>query len=160
MVCAYTFTLLVSVPLSKSREGSEFFSPFATFSCFSFPWHLPIFGYSWCCEYVHPLSPSKCASSFHHWIDTCLHERVPESHHITRMEARQEPLFFSGVVLFPGDSLPLRVLQPRFQGAVRRAMRQTTHACTIGVVIARNALLQFHFGCTIESSPFGNVRST
>lgn len=79
-------------------------------------------------------------------------EPVPESHHITRMEARQEPLFFSGVVLFPGDSLPLRVLQPRFQGAVRRAMRQTTHACTIGVVSARNALLQLHFSCTVRSN--------
>ncbi|GAQ86521.1 Putative ATP-dependent protease PIL [Klebsormidium nitens] len=51
------------------------------------------------------------------------------------------PLFYlDGVVLFPGDSLPLRVIQPRFQSAVRRAMRQTAHACTIAVVLCRGYL--------------------
>ncbi|KAG6542344.1 hypothetical protein Mapa_016270 [Marchantia paleacea] len=48
------------------------------------------------------------------------------------------PMFYlEGIVLFPEDTLPLRVLQPRFKAAVERAMRQTEAPCTLGVIHVR-----------------------
>ncbi|KAL2613317.1 hypothetical protein R1flu_025009 [Riccia fluitans] len=48
------------------------------------------------------------------------------------------PMFYlEGIVLFPDDTLPLRVLQPRFKAAVERAMRQTEAPCTLGVIHLR-----------------------
>ncbi|CAM6105665.1 unnamed protein product [Calypogeia fissa] len=51
------------------------------------------------------------------------------------------PMFYlEGIVLFPDDTLPLRVLQPRFKAAVERAMRQTEAPCTLGVIHVRARL--------------------
>ncbi|KAL3679706.1 hypothetical protein R1sor_022662 [Riccia sorocarpa] len=48
------------------------------------------------------------------------------------------PMFYlEGTILFPDDTLPLRVVQPRFKAAVERAMRQTEAPCTIGVIHRR-----------------------
>lgn len=45
------------------------------------------------------------------------------------------PLFYlEGVVLFPGATLPLRVVQPNFIAAVEKAMNQLDASYTIGVV--------------------------
>jgi hypothetical protein len=41
---------------------------------------------------------------------------------------------FVGVVLFPGATLPLRVIQDRFKVAIDKALRLTDAPCTIGVV--------------------------
>lgn len=41
---------------------------------------------------------------------------------------------YSGVVLFPGATLPLRVIQPNFVAAVERALNQVDAPYTIGVV--------------------------
>lgn len=43
----------------------------------------------------------------------------------------------AGIVLFPEDTLPLRVLQPRFKAAVDRAMRNDEALNTIGVIHVR-----------------------
>ena len=40
----------------------------------------------------------------------------------------------SGVVLFPGATLPLRVIQPNFVAAIDRALGQVDARYTIGVV--------------------------
>nr|PNR54329.1 hypothetical protein PHYPA_008006 [Physcomitrium patens] len=48
------------------------------------------------------------------------------------------PMFYlEGIVLFPEDTLPLRVLQPRFKAAVDRAMRNDEALNTIGVIHVR-----------------------
>jgi cereblon len=44
---------------------------------------------------------------------------------------------FSGIVLFPEDTLPLRVLQPRFKAAVERAMKSEDAPNTLGVIHVR-----------------------
>jgi hypothetical protein len=41
---------------------------------------------------------------------------------------------FVGVVLFPGATLPLRVIQDRFRVAIDKALRLVDAPCTIGVV--------------------------
>lgn len=46
-------------------------------------------------------------------------------------------LAHAGIVLFPEDTLPLRVLQPRFKAAVDRAMRNDEALNTIGVIHVR-----------------------
>lgn len=46
-------------------------------------------------------------------------------------------LEFAGIVLFPEDTLPLRVLQPRFKAAVDRAMRNDEALNTLGVIHVR-----------------------
>jgi cereblon len=49
------------------------------------------------------------------------------------------PMFYlEGIVLFPEEKLPLRVLQPRFKAAVVRAMQQEDNEApnTLGVVIS------------------------
>jgi len=43
-------------------------------------------------------------------------------------------LQYSGVVLFPGATLPLRVIEPRLVAAVERALNQDDIPHTIGVV--------------------------
>lgn len=43
-------------------------------------------------------------------------------------------LQYSGVVLFPGATLPLRVIEPRLVAAVERALTQDDIPYTIGVV--------------------------
>jgi hypothetical protein len=47
-------------------------------------------------------------------------------------------LFIAGIVLFPEEKLPLRVLQPRFKAAVVRAMQHEDNEApyTLGVVIS------------------------
>jgi cereblon len=40
----------------------------------------------------------------------------------------------AGIVLFPGDTLPLRVLQPRFLAAVERARHSVEAPNMLGVV--------------------------
>lgn len=40
-------------------------------------------------------------------------------------------------MLFPEDTLPLRVLQPRFKAAVDRAMKSTDAPNTLGVIHVR-----------------------
>nr|XP_024396736.1 protein cereblon-like isoform X4 [Physcomitrium patens] len=48
------------------------------------------------------------------------------------------PMFYlEGIVLFPEDTLPLRVLQPRFKAAVDRAMKSTDAPNTLGVIHVR-----------------------
>ncbi|KAG0572193.1 hypothetical protein KC19_VG075100 [Ceratodon purpureus] len=48
------------------------------------------------------------------------------------------PMFYlEGIVLFPEDTLPLRVLQPRFKAAVDKAMRNDEALNTIGVIHVR-----------------------
>ncbi|XP_024384992.1 uncharacterized protein [Physcomitrium patens] len=48
------------------------------------------------------------------------------------------PMFYlEGIVLFPDDTLPLRVLQPRFKAAVERAMKSTEAYNTLGVIHVR-----------------------
>uniref|UniRef100_A0A0D9WIT7 Protein cereblon n=1 Tax=Leersia perrieri TaxID=77586 RepID=A0A0D9WIT7_9ORYZ len=44
-------------------------------------------------------------------------------------------LYLQGVVLFPGATLPLRVIQDRFLATVEKALRQVDAPCTIGVVL-------------------------
>ncbi|XP_015693357.1 protein cereblon-like [Oryza brachyantha] len=44
-------------------------------------------------------------------------------------------LYLQGVVLFPGATLPLRLIQGRFVAAVEKALRQVDAPCTIGVVL-------------------------
>lgn len=43
----------------------------------------------------------------------------------------------AGIVLFPEDTLPLRVLQPRYKAAVDRAMRSDEALNTLGVIHVR-----------------------
>ncbi|KAL6610520.1 hypothetical protein ACP70R_040489 [Stipagrostis hirtigluma subsp. patula] len=46
------------------------------------------------------------------------------------------PMFYlQGVVLFPGATLPLRVIQSRFVAAIDKALRLVDAPCTIGVVL-------------------------
>jgi cereblon len=50
------------------------------------------------------------------------------------------PMFYlEGIVLFPEEKLPLRVLQPRFKAAVVRAMQQEDNEApnTLGVIHVR-----------------------
>ncbi|KAG0611107.1 hypothetical protein M758_7G116100 [Ceratodon purpureus] len=48
------------------------------------------------------------------------------------------PMFYlEGIVLFPEDTLPLRVLQPRFKAAVERAMKNEDAPNTLGVIHVR-----------------------
>ncbi|CAM6036740.1 unnamed protein product [Sphagnum compactum] len=48
------------------------------------------------------------------------------------------PMFYlEGIVLFPDDTLPLRVLQPRFKVAVERAMQNEGAVNTLGVIHVR-----------------------
>jgi cereblon len=42
--------------------------------------------------------------------------------------------YLEGIVLFPGDTLPLRVLQPRFLAAVERARHSVEAPNMLGVV--------------------------
>ncbi|KAG8086140.1 hypothetical protein GUJ93_ZPchr0010g9420 [Zizania palustris] len=44
-------------------------------------------------------------------------------------------LYLQGVVLFPGATLPLRLIQGRLVAAVEKALRQVDAPCTIGVVL-------------------------
>lgn len=43
-------------------------------------------------------------------------------------------VLYSGVVLFPEATLPLRVLEANFIAAVERALTQVDVPCTVGVV--------------------------
>lgn len=43
----------------------------------------------------------------------------------------------AGIVLFPEDTLPLRVLQPRFKAAVERAIKSEDAPNTLGVIHVR-----------------------
>ncbi|KAK3138231.1 hypothetical protein QOZ80_5AG0366140 [Eleusine coracana subsp. coracana] len=46
------------------------------------------------------------------------------------------PIFYlQGVVLFPGATLPLRVIQDRFRVAIDKALRLVDAPCTIGVIL-------------------------
>eukprot|EP00898_Chlorokybus_atmophyticus_P001991 jgi/Chlat1/2793/Chrsp187S02914 len=60
------------------------------------------------------------------------------------------PMFYlEGIVLFPNDKLPLRVLQPRFKAAVERAMRDdgpAKHVIGVLYVSRRRNALQVSFG--------------
>jgi cereblon len=48
------------------------------------------------------------------------------------------PMFYlEGIVLFPEDTLPLRVLQPRFKAAVERAIKSEDAPNTLGVIHVR-----------------------
>lgn len=62
------------------------------------------------------------------------------------------PSYFTGIVLFPDDPLPLRVLQPRFKAAVERAMRQTEAPYTLGVVLFSTLLSGVLFFCNSYAS--------
>jgi hypothetical protein len=51
------------------------------------------------------------------------------------------PMFYlEGIVLFPDDTLPLRVLQPRFKVAVERAMQNQGALNILGVVCSFSIL--------------------
>jgi Lon protease-like protein len=45
--------------------------------------------------------------------------------------------YLEGIVLFPGDTLPLRVLQPRFLAAVERARHSVEAPNMLGVIHVR-----------------------
>ncbi|XP_028802225.1 protein cereblon [Neltuma alba] len=88
---------------------------------------------------------ARPASSDDFTFDTCitsLHTylgEVEDTHHRTAFldgGARLSlPLFYlEGVVLFPGATLPLRVIQPNFVAAVERALSQVDVPYTIGVI--------------------------
>ncbi|XP_054788639.1 uncharacterized protein LOC129294361 isoform X2 [Prosopis cineraria] len=73
---------------------------------------------------------------------TCLHTylgEVEDTHHRTALldggVRLSLPLFYlDGVVLFPGATLPLRVIQPNYVAAVDRALSQVDVRYTIGVI--------------------------
>jgi cereblon len=52
------------------------------------------------------------------------------------MNKNDGPMHFlsAGVVLFPGATLPLRVIQSRLVVTIDKALRLTDAPCTIGVV--------------------------
>ncbi len=57
-------------------------------------------------------------------------------------------LFIAGIVLFPEEKLPLKVLQPRFKAAVVRAMQQEDNEAPyiVGVVISCTVIgISFNF---------------
>ncbi|KAF7817100.1 protein cereblon [Senna tora] len=85
------------------------------------------------------------ASSADFTFDTCitsLHTylgEVEDTHHRTAFldggAVLNLPLFYlEGVVLFPGATLPLRVIQPNFVAAVERSLSQVDVPYTIGVI--------------------------
>ncbi|KRH62103.1 hypothetical protein GLYMA_04G086400v4 [Glycine max] len=73
------------------------------------------------------------------------------------------PLFcLGGVVLFPGATLPLRVIEPHLVAAVERALTQDDIPCTIGVIrihrdTATRRTKSASIGTTAEIRQFGRL---
>lgn len=73
------------------------------------------------------------------------------------------PLFsLQGVVLFPGATLPLRVIEPRFVAAVEKALTQDNIPYTIGVIrihrdTANLRMKSASIGTTAEIRQFGRL---
>ncbi|KAF0927317.1 hypothetical protein E2562_031508 [Oryza meyeriana var. granulata] len=71
-------------------------------------------------------------------------------------------LYLQGVVLFPGATLPLRLIQGRFVAAVEKALRQVDAPCTIGVVLMYRRHSNRHYanasvGTTAEIRQLGRM---
>ncbi|EEC79545.1 hypothetical protein OsI_20665 [Oryza sativa Indica Group] len=71
-------------------------------------------------------------------------------------------LYLQGVVLFPGATLPLRLIQGRFVAAVEKALRQVDAPCTIGVVLMYKRHSTRHYanasvGTTAEIRQLGRI---
>ncbi|CAN6341344.1 unnamed protein product [Urochloa humidicola] len=73
------------------------------------------------------------------------------------------PMFYlQGVVLFPGATLPLRVIQSRLVVTIDKAMRLVDAPCTIGVVLMRRQSNDRHYatasvGTTAEIRQHGRL---
>ncbi|CAL0323216.1 unnamed protein product [Lupinus luteus] len=122
---------------------------------------IPIRGYrgeTFNCEF----NFDTCIASLHTYLG-----EVEDTHHRTAFldggAVLNLPLFcLEGVVLFPGATLPLRVVEPNFVAAVERALNRVDVPYTIGVIrvhrdTSNRRMKSASIGTTAEIRQYGRL---